>query len=315
MIGSSLFYDYIDKDKYSSFARRFQHKESATTTQSDFRLSANDEEIRVNIDELLPSYEKSCYCELELDNPPRDNTPKNIDLYSTQVKENNKFSIVTGSDVGGIYSFSNDEYQLYNDPQTTIEPIKISETKYEIMAIGSEPYVSPVSLDELYLRLNIKYKVARSDWESYLLLAYQKYLAKDYRLAKLLSFISLEALIRYCRSEIKSIFNSISIRNIKLSDLIKLEEQDRSLNNEHMRLTEKLKQLLNIFCALSKKSEKEQEKVSKDILYKFRHLEKSRNQLAHGDSLSSLTNSEEDLEEFLTTLITMNKLIDLIIKS
>lgn len=241
---------YIDMSKYRDFINQFAKKQSRTIAKSDIDNLDSDEQIIKYMNVLLPTRTKTKYYKAELDNPPRQNTPRNIDLYKTEVDLKGMSIVSTIED--GVFCKADGEYcdifDVCRDYNINVEPIKVSNTVYKIIVIGSVPYDTPDIPDGgLYLRVEIDYKEAKSDWESYLLVSYQKYLEGDYNIARLLAFVSFESLIRYCRNEVKNIVDSIQVKDAKLADLIVLEDINRSLDNEHMRLTNKLEELLDIF--------------------------------------------------------------------
>lgn len=260
---------------------------------------------------LLPT--KTKYYEAQLDNPLRQNTPRNINLYKTEIDLKGMSIVRTIED--GVFCKADGEYcdifDVCSDYEINVEPIKVSNTVYKIIVIGSVPYDIPYIPDGgLYLRVEIDYKEAKSDWESYLLVSYQKYLEGDYNIARLLAFVSFESLIRYCRKEVKSIINSIQVKDAKLADLIVLEDIDRSLDNEHMRLINKLEELLDIFYVFNSQGDKNYQEEKKSIVAKFKKLERFRNKVAHGKNKFTQDNN---YKEFLDTLIIMNKFISLIL--
>lgn len=90
-----------------------------------------------------------------------------------------------------------------------------------------------------------------------------------------------------------------------MSELTKLESISLELNNEHMRLIEKFKQLLAIFSSLSIRPTSNK----KNMTWSFNKLEQSRNKIAHGQYTPTTTNNKN---AFLETLIVMTKFIAMI---
>lgn len=304
---------YIDKNKYRNFTNQFAKKQSRTLVKSDIDNLDSDEQIIKYMNVLLPTKTKTKYYKAQLDNPPRQTTPRNIELYKTEI-DSKGMSIVSTIEDGVFYKADgeySDIFDVCRDYNINVEPIKVSNTVYKIIVIGNVPYDSPDIPDGgLYLRVEIDYKEAKSDWESYLLVSYQKYLEGDYNIARLLAFVSFESLIRYCRNEVKNIVDSIQVKDAKLADLIVLEDINRSLGNEHMRLINKLEELLDIFYVFNSQGDKNYQDEKKSIVAKFKKLERFRNKVAHGKNKFTQDNN---YKEFLDTLIIMNNFISLIL--
>lgn len=299
--------DYINKKRYDDFIDLFKSKDCLSLIKNSHQIDEEDVDSYLNA--IIPTKSDFQYCELELDNPPRQNTPQNIDFYKCEISTKGYF--VVDSSAQDFYTYIDDDYLKldeldYLNYQLEIEPLKVSKTNFQVLVMKTNPDDIPsLPNDLLFLRVNVDYKKPTNIWESYLLLAYQQYLSGNYHLARLLSFISFEALIRYCRDHLKLAFNDIRIKNIRLSDLAELESITQELNNEHIRLTEKFKQLLNIFSSLAIETTFSKKKMTSA----FNNLEKSRNKIAHGQN--NPTESDNKVA-FIDTLVLMTKFIAMI---
>lgn len=186
--------NYIDKNSYKSFTDLFKSKTCLSLLENNQKMN-NEEKIDTYLSTIIPTKSEIQHCKLELSNPPRQNTPRNIDLYDTEVST--KKGLVVGSSFQNFCTSIGGDYlklteQDYLDYQIEIEPLKISETNYQALVIRTNTDDIPsLPNDSLFLIVDVNYKKANTIWESYLLLAYQQYLSSNYQLARLLSFISI----------------------------------------------------------------------------------------------------------------------------
>lgn len=266
-------------------------------TMIDFFRVYDENIIEWLIKQLLPEKQKIKY--LKLDDADEEPKAENISLYSTKVKDIN-FIIDTNADDTLYYENKDsedgyEEYPLRSGYSKVLSKIKQDgETLYQISIEDVSRSLSrfPFDGNQIYLKVEINYVQTLNNWEQYLSLSYKEYLNKNYRLAFLLAFISLESLIKNTRHQIKGVMDNAGFeRPFTFSEIAPLFEIYNKIGIKRRGLKEKL---IDIFEAMKLLGRNINEFDEQLLGKRFQELADKRNEYAHG---GQITDDCPDMDE------------------